>query len=213
VTVVAREGLFEYHLYTLPRRTTLRHNQEKQVRLLDAPSFSVGKQFVLRGEQHYYRDDWTSRAGARQKVAVAVTFRNSAAAGLGIPLPRGVVRAYKRDSAGQSQFVGENRMDHTPRDEEVTLDVGDAFDLAADRRQVDYKRLGGSELETAFEIRVRNRKAEPVIVRVVEPLWGQWTMVESSHPAKKTSAFEAEFQIPVPPGEETVLTYRVRYKL
>lgn len=210
VSVAARETLFEYHLYTLPRPTTLKQNQTKQVRLLDAPSFAVEKQFVLRGAARLFREDWSARPGPKQKVAVAVTFRNAAVAGLGMPLPRGVVRVYKRDSQARSQFVGENRMDHTPRDERVSLDVGDAFDIGAERRQTDYKRVG-NDIEVAFEIRIRNHKTDPVVVRVIEPVIGHWTMVESSHPAKKTAAFEAEFQLPVDPDAETVLTYRVRY--
>jgi hypothetical protein len=211
---VAREALFEYHLYTLPRPTTLKDNQTKQVRLLDAPSFAVAKSYLMRGSQTWYRQDWTGRPGPKQKVAVAVTFKNSEATGLGLPLPRGVVRVYKRDSSGQPQFVGENRIDHTPRNEEVSVDVGDAFDIAAERRQTDYKRLPNDpyQYESAFEIRIRNHKATPVVVRVIEPMLGDWTLVESSHPAKKISAFEAEYQLPVVPEEEAVLTYRVRYK-
>lgn len=211
---IARETLFEYHLYTLPRPTTVKQNQTKQVRLLDAPSFVVGKQYLMRGSQRYYREDWTGRPGPKQKVAVAVTFTNSEAAGLGLPLPRGIVKVYKRDSSGHPQFVGENRIDHTPRNEELSVDVGDAFDLAAERRQTDYKRLPGApyHFESAFEIKIRNHKAVPVVVRVIEPMLGDWTLVESSHPAKKISAFEAEYQLPVAPEQETVLTYRVRYK-
>jgi hypothetical protein len=211
---VARETLFEYHLYTLPRPTTLKANQTKQVRLLEAPSFAVAKEYRMYGAAGYYREDWTRRAIPRQNVAVVVTFTNSEAVGLGIPLPRGVVRVYKRDSAGRPQFVGENRIDHTARNEDLSIDVGDAFDIAAERRQTDFKRypVAPYEWESAFEIRVRNHKPTPVIVRVVEPMLGDWTLVESSHPAKKISAFEAEYQLPVAPEGETVLTYRARYR-
>ena len=209
---MAREGLFEYHLYTLPRPTTLAQKETKQVQLLDAPGFAVGKEYVLRTGRSY-REAWT-RTGPGEKVAVMVTFRNTEAAGLGLPIPKGIVRVYKRDSAGVSQLVGEDRVDHTPRGEQLRLEVGAAFDIAAERRQTDFKRMQVApyDYESAYEIRLRNRKAEPVVVRVIEPIGGEWSILESTYPAKKTAAFEAEFQIPVAVDEEAVLAYRVRVK-
>ncbi len=206
---VKEEGLFEYHLYTLPRPTTLKENQTKQVELLDAPSLRVSKDFVLRGDTSYYRSPW--RPGdPKQKVQVFVKFKNSEAAGLGLPLPKGVVRVYKRDKAGSPQFIGEDNVDHTPKDEEVALELGNAFDVAAERRQTDFKKIADRVYEAAFEVRLRNHKDTPITVRVVEPLGGDWTMVENSHPFTKPEAFTAEFAVPVPAGQETVLTYRVR---
>jgi hypothetical protein len=212
-TSIREEGLFEYHLYTLPRRTTLADKETKQVQLLDAPSFAVGKEYLLKARHSLYRQAWAA-SGSREKVAVMVTFRNTPAAGLGLPIPKGVVRVYKRDASGASQFVGEDRVDHTARNEEVRLEVGDAFDIAAERRQTDFKRLQVApyDYESAYEIRLRNRKAEPVVVRVIEPIGGEWNILESSHPAKKTAAFEAEFQVSLPPDQEAVVTYRVRVK-
>ena len=122
------------------------------------------------------------------------------------------MRVYKRDKAGSPQFIGEDRIDHTPKDEEVRLELGNAFDLAAERRQTDFNRIADNVFESAYEVKLRNHKDVPVTVRVIEPLGGDWTMLQNSHPFKKTSAFEAEFQVPVAPGQETVLSYRVRVK-
>jgi hypothetical protein len=205
------EALFEYHLYSLPRPTTLKQNQTKQVQLLDAPRVAVGKEYVLRGGGGYFRVPW--RIGdPREKVQVFLTFRNSEAAGLGLPLPKGIVRVYKRDSAGSPQFVGEDRIDHTPKDEEVRLELGNAFDVTAERRQTEFNRVADNVFESAYEIRIRNHKDVPVTVRVLEPVGGDWTMIQNSQPFKKPSAFEAEFQVPVAAGKEATLTYRVRVR-
>jgi hypothetical protein len=203
------EGLFEYHLYTLDRPTTLKDNQTKQVQLLDAPSFSVGKDYVLRGSNGYYRSVW-GREDVPEKVQVFLLFKNAEANGLGMPLPKGIVRVYKRDAGGSPQFIGEDSIDHTPKDEEVRLEMGNAFDLSAERKQTDFKRIASDVYESAFEIRLRNHKEGPVTIRVIEPIGGDWTMLQSSHPFKKTGAFEAESDVPVAPGQEAVLTYRVR---
>jgi hypothetical protein len=203
------EGLFEYHLYTLERPTTIRDNQTKQVQLLDASSFGVGKDYVLRGSSAYYRSVWGPQH-VPEKVQVFILFKNSKANGLGMPLPKGVVRVYKRDASGSPQFIGEDSIDHTPKEEEVRLEMGNAFDLSAERKQVDFKRIADRVFESAYEIRLRNHKDGPVTIRVIEPVGGDWTMVESSQPFEKTGAFEAEFDVPVAPDKEAVLTYRVR---
>jgi hypothetical protein len=181
------------------------------VQLLDAPQFSLGKEYLLRGGGGYFRGPWRP-VDAREKVQVFLKFKNAQAAGLGQPLPKGVVRVYKRDKAGSPQFIGEDRIDHTPKDEEVRLRLGNAFDLAAERRQTEFNRIADNVYESAYEVKLRNHKDVPVTVRVIEPLGGDWTMLQNSHPFKKASAFEAEFQVPVGPGQETVLTYRVRVK-
>jgi hypothetical protein len=204
------EGLFEYHLYTLQRPTTLKENQTKQVQLLDAPVVSVGKDYVLRGGGNYYQGPWASGPGEKEKVQVFLKFKNSEGAGLGQPLPKGIMRVYKRDKGGSPQFIGEDWIDHTPKDENVRLEMGNAFDVTAERKQTDYKRISPKTHESAYEVRIRNHKETPVTVRVIEPLGGDWTMVQSSIPSQKTAAFEAEFAVPVAPNQETVLTYRVR---
>jgi len=206
---MAEEAFFEYHLYTLPRPTTLKQNQTKQVQLLDAPRVSFEKDYVLRGTGGYYRGPWSGRRGD-EKVRVLLKMKNSEESGLGLPLPRGIVRVYKHDRAGSPQFIGEDRIDHTPQDETVELELGNAFDVSAERRQTDFERVSDRVFESAYEVRLRNAKDAPVTVRVVEPIGGDWKMLEHSHPFEKTEAFEATFTVSVAPGREAVLSYRVR---
>jgi hypothetical protein len=206
------EALFEYHLYTLDRRTTLKDNQSKQIGLLSAPHVTLRKDFVLESSARHFQ---ARRAPETfdQKVSVYVEFRNSADNGLGMPLPKGTVRVYQADSAGSLQFIGEDSVDHTPRDETVRIRMGSAFDLAASRVQTSWERVGQQVHEAAFKITLRNHKDRDVTVRVVEPVPGDWRVVESSHPHERTDAYTAEFRIPVPADGETVLTYRVRIRL
>ena len=210
VSGMREEGLFEYHLYTLERPTTIKDNQTKQVQLLDSPSFGVSKDYVLRGVDSYYRSLWSPESTPKDKVQVFLKFKNSKANGLGMPLPKGVVRVYKRDASGSPQFIGEDNVDHTPKDEEVRLEMGNAFDVSAERKQTDFKRIATNVYESAFEIKLRNHKEGPVTIRVIEPIGGDWTMVQNSQPFTKTGAFEAEFDVPVAPDKEAALTYRVR---
>jgi hypothetical protein len=206
---VQEEAFFEYHLYTLPRPTTLKEKQTKQVQLLDAAGVAVAKDYVLRGSGAYYRGPWHD-ADPKEPVAVFLKLRNEQAAGLGMPLPKGIVRVYKRDASGSPQFVGEDRIEHTPKDEELRLELGNAFDVAAERRQTDFRKLSERVFESAYEVRIRNHKEAPITVRALEPVGGDWTMVQNSHPFRKTSAFEVEFTVPAAAGQEAVLTYRVR---
>jgi len=141
---------------------------------------------------------------------VLLKMKNAAESGLGLPLPRGVVRVYKRDRAGSPQFIGEDRIDHTPKDETVELELGNAFDVTTQRRQTDFERVSDRVFESAYEVRLRSAKDAPVSVRVVEPIGGDWKMLEHSHPFEKTEAFEATFTVKVDPGREEVLLYRVR---
>ncbi len=203
------EAFFEYHLYSLPRPTTLKQNQTKQVQLLDAPRVALDKDYVLRGTGGYYRGPWSDPRG-RERIQVFLKLRNSEDAGLGTPLPKGIVRVYKNDRTGSPQFIGEDRIDHTPRDEVVELELGNAFDLSANRKQSDFERIAQRIFESSYEVRLRNAKETPVTVRVVEPIGGDWAMLSHSHPFEKTQAFEATFTVPVTPGEETVLRYTVR---
>jgi hypothetical protein len=203
-----QEDLFEYHLYTLPRPTTLKQNQTKQVELLSSAPFPVQKDYVLRGDTSFYRSAYPTKA--KQKVSVVLKFKNGEAQGLGSPLPAGTIRVYKNDRAGSPQFIGEDQVGHTPKDEELKLQMGSAFDVVAEKTQTDFKKLANNVTESAYEVRLRNHKEVPVTVRVLEPIGGDWTIVEHSLPFQKTQAFEAEFDVTVPPGKESVLTYRVR---
>src|SRR5215471_2160699 len=207
------QGFFEYHLYTLQRPTTIRDNETKQVSLLEAAGFSVNKEFVLNG-QHYYYTGYNSPGQAiKEKVGVYMQFRNSQQNKLGMALPAGTIRLYKKDDKGNQQFIGEDRIDHTPKDEDVRVKVGDAFDIVAERKQTDFKVLAsGHVYEYAYEIKIRNHKDGPVHVIVNEPIGGDWEMVASTFEARKTAAFAAQFNVPVAKDGEATLSYRVRVK-
>ncbi len=205
------ESFFEYHIYTLERPATVKDNQTKQISLVQAEDIPVRKELLFRGANYYY----TSRYGevlSNQKVGVFVEIENREKNHLGIPLPKGTVRVYKHDSSGSLQFVGEDSIDHTPRDEKVRIRLGDAFDVVGTRKQTDWKKIAYDTYEAAFEISLRNHKKEDVNVRVVEPIPGDWKMLSNSRGYTKSEAFTAEFQVPVPKDGETKLTYRVRMR-
>jgi hypothetical protein len=206
----AEQALFEYHLYTLPRHTTIADNQTKQVELLSAPGIAVTKTLELRGSPYYYGTTAVD-LGQRLKVGTYVTFRNQGGS-LGVPLPKGAVRVYKRDGSGTAQFVGSDTIDHTPKNETVRLHLGDSFDVTASKKQTDYRSLGGSVHESAYEIVLRNAKPAPETVQVVEPIPGDWTMLSSSARYDKTSASTATWPLRVPAEGSATLTYRVRVK-
>jgi hypothetical protein len=213
---MAEESLFEYHLYTLDRPTTLAVNQTKQVALLSASAVPVRKEYLLQGQNHYYSGSYGD-LGGKQKVGVFVEFDNKESSRLGMPLPKGIIRVYKRDSEGRAQFVGEDNVDHTPKNEQVRLKLGDAFDVTARRKQTDFKSLGrqgkfGYVYESAFEVELKNAKKEAVTVSLLEPLPGDWEVLQSSHPFTKEAAGTARFKVAVPAEGSAKLTYRVRVK-
>ena len=210
-----QEALFEYHLYTLPRPTTLAENQTKQVALMSATRVPVKKEFLLAGADYYYSDRHGD-LGQKMKVGVFVEFANRGE-GLGVPLPRGTVRVYKKDGAGNAQFVGEDRIDHTPKNETVRLKLGDAFDVTADKKQTDFKKVGGSGrynyvYESAYELVIKSAKAEAVTVTVREPMPGDWTMLAESQRHVKAASDTAEWQVRVPAEGTATLTWRVRVR-
>jgi len=205
------EGFFEYHMYTLQRPSTIKDNQTKQISLLNAFSIPVKKELLFSGERYYYYSQY-NQAATSQKVGVFVEIWNKKENNLGIPLPKGTVRVYKQDAEGSLQFIGEDAIGHTPKDEKIRIKLGDAFDVVGSRKQTDWKKIAYDTYETAFEISLRNHKKEDVLVKVVEPIPGDWTMLSSSYTFKKTNAFAAEFDIPVPKDSEAKLTYRVRMR-
>ena len=207
------QGFFEYHMYTLQRPTTIRDNETKQVSLLEAAGFEVKKEFVLNGQHYYYAGYNSPGQPIKEKVGVYMQFRNSQQNKLGMPLPAGTVRLYKKDDKGNQQFIGEDRIDHTPKDEDVRVKVGDAFDIVAERKQTDYKVIvSGHMYEYAYEIKIRNHKDGPITVVVNEPIGGDWEMVSSTFEARKTAAFAAQFNVPVAKDGEATLSYRVRVR-
>ena len=206
------QGFFEYHLYTLQRLTTIGDNETKQVSLLEAAGFNVKKEFVLNGQRYYYTNYNNPGQPIKEKVGVYIQFRNSQQNKLGMPLPAGTIRLYKKDDGGNQQFIGEDKIDHTPKDEDVRVKVGDAFDIVAERKQTDYRVIARNVYEYAYEIKIRNHKDGPVNVIVNEPIGGDWEMISSTFEAKKTAAFAAQFNVPVAKDGEATLSYRVRVK-
>jgi hypothetical protein len=206
------QGFFEYHMYTLQRPASIRDNETKQVSLLEAAGFEVKKEFVLNGQHYYYAGYNSPGQPIKEKVGVYIQFRNSQLNKLGMPLPAGTIRLYKKDDKGNQQFIGEDKIDHTPKDEDVRVKVGDAFDIVAERKQIDYKVIARNVYEYAYEIKIRNHKESPISVVVNEPIGGDWEMVSSTFEAKKTAAFAAQFNVPVAKDGEAILSYRVRVR-
>lgn len=210
------ESLFEYHLYSLAHPTTIADNQTKQVALLDAPGVDVGKELLVQGDQRAYREP---RGELAQELAVTVylTATNDEDSNLGLPLPAGIVRIYQRDSQGNAQFIGEDRIDHTPKNERIRLKLGQSFDVTAERKQTEFKKLSGTgpwqyQFEGAYEILVKNAKSEPETVVIQERIPGDWTMLEESAPHEKGNANTAVWRLEVPAEGETRLSYRVRVR-
>lgn len=213
---MAEESLLEYHLYTLDRPTTIAENQTKQVSLLAASQVPVRKELLLRGADYYYSSSY-GELGQKMKVGVFVEFDNKESARLGMPLPKGIIRVYKKDGAGNAQFVGEDSIDHTPKNEKVRLKLGEAFDVTADKKQTDFKKLpnptkGTTMFESAYEIVLKNAKKEAVTVTVQEPIPADWKIIKSSHAYEKAASNTAVWHIDVPAEGKTTLTYRVQVK-
>lgn len=205
------QAFFEYHLYSLQRPTTVKDNQTKQVSLLNANQVPVTKRFLYYGADYYYRTQYGVPI-SNQKVGVYIEMANKKDHHLGMPLPKGTVRVYKTDTDGGLQFVGEDHIAHTPKDEIVKIKMGEAFDLVAERKQTDWRKLGESTYEVAFEVSIRNHKDSPVTVSVIEPIPGDWTILRSSHEYKKIEAHTVQFDIPVKKDEEAKLAYKVRVR-
>lgn len=207
----AEEGFFEYHLYSLDRRTTVADNESKQMELLAARDIGLTKKFLVVGQPAWYRSR-TGDLGRDLPVGVFLEVKNAEKNHLGMPLPAGTVRVYKRDQGGAQQFAGEDRIRHTPRDETLTLKVGDAFDVVATRTQTDYKVLGTKpfDAEVAFEVVLRNHKTDAITVTLREPVGGEWKVVESSHPAVSVDARTIGFDVRVPARGEATVRYRAQ---
>ncbi|MDQ6941348.1 MAG: DUF4139 domain-containing protein [Candidatus Eremiobacteraeota bacterium] len=203
------QALFEYHLYTLPRNTTVADNQTKQVDLLFAPHVAVTKTLELRGNGDYYNSR-NADLGTRLKLGTHVSFVNQGGS-LGIALPKGALRVYKRDNSGQEQFVGSDSIDHTPKGETIRLHLGDSFDVTANKKQTGFRVItSGHTYESEYEIVLRNAKPVAQNVLVVEPVSGDWSILRSSAPYRKSSSSTVSWSLRVPPGGSTTLTYGVR---
>jgi hypothetical protein len=217
---MTEKSFFEYHLYTLGRPTTLADNSSKQVEMASAAGIPVKKLFVYDGVQgvqwtEFYGDAYADPGyglASGKKVAVFFELQNKKSEGLGIPLPKGRVRVYKKDDDGSLQLAGEDAIDHTPKDEKVRVKMGEAFDVVGERKRVNFT-SGKRWLEETFEIRVRNHKETDVAVTIVEHLyrWSGWKVSDSSHKWEKKDAQTIEFPVTVKKDGEAVVTYTVRY--
>jgi hypothetical protein len=203
------KAFFEYHIYDLQRKTTIKDNQTKQVSLFEATDALIQKELLVYGTKSYftrlYRDQ-----NPKQPVNVYIKFKNSQDNSLGMPLPAGIMRLYKQDSDKSLQFIGEDRIEHTPKDEEVRLKVGETFDVVAERIQTDYRQIATRLYESEWEITLRNHKEEDITVGAVEPLFGNWVVISNNYPYKKVDAFTIRFDVMVPRDGEVKLKYRVK---
>jgi hypothetical protein len=207
---MAQEAFSDYHLYTLARKTTINNNETKQVSMLGGTGVPVQKRYVVDGQAVYYHNAQHPGAPIKDVVQVYYQLKNEEKAGLGMPMPAGVVRVYQADSKGGVQFVGEDAITHTPKDETLELKIGNAFDVVSERNQIDFEKFGGNVYEVEYEITLRNHKTTAIAVEVNEPIGGTWRMLRSSHEWTKTAAWAARFTVPVAAGGTAVLKYRVR---
>jgi len=194
------KAFFEYHLYTLQRPATLRNNQIKQLSLFPTATIPVKKMYGYDGSKN------------EKKVNVKLMFTNSETNGLGIPVPAGKVRVYKSDEDQSQVFLGEDQIDHTPKDEEIRLYVGDAFDVVGERKQMGMKQLSDRSREETWQIKLRNHKKEGIEVLVTEHCRGDWEVRESSHTYDKKDTDTLEYSIPVKKDEEVIVKYTVLYR-
>jgi hypothetical protein len=219
---MTEKSFFEYHLYTLARPTTLADNSSKQVEMASAAGVPIKKLFVYDGAENLYYGAfgdsgyWDPGYGLQsgKKVSVLLEFQNKKAEGLGIPLPKGRVRVYKKDDDGSLQFAGEDSIDHTPKDEKVRVKMGEAFDIVGERKRSNFASdLKGRRFEETFEIKLRNHKDSDATVTVVEHLyrWNNWKIIGASAKYEKMDAQTIEFTVPVPKDGEATVTYTVKY--
>jgi hypothetical protein len=214
VAEATQEALMDYHLYSFERPTSIADNQTKQLALLSAGAVPVRREYLLAGNEYYYRDRQAQQfgqIGQKLKPAVFLEFENKGGQ-LGKPLPAGIVRVYAKDSKGAAQFVGEDRIEHTAKNEKLKLRLGEAFDITAERKQTGYKRIADNQTESSWRIELRNAKDEAVTVRVQEPMPGDWEMVQESQKHTKESARVASWNVAVPADGKVVLDYTVRVK-
>ncbi|MFC1485916.1 DUF4139 domain-containing protein [Candidatus Latescibacterota bacterium] len=193
-------ALFEYHLYELEGRTTVQNNEIKQIALFEPTIAAV--QILLIFDPQVDQDN----------VTAMIEFVNRDEDGLGMPLPAGVVRVYTRDTDGAIEFVGEDRIDHTPEDEEVRLTLGSSFDITAERRVMETQRISQRVRDDTIEIELRNRKDEPVTITAVEHLWGSWDIVRTTDTFTRKDAYTAECTVTLPARTEKIIAFTVRYQ-
>jgi hypothetical protein len=207
---MSQESFSDYHLYTLGRKTSINNNETKQLSMLNGTGVPVRKRYVVEGQAVYYHNQRHPGSPIKDLVQVYYELKNEERGGLGVPMPGGIVRVYQSDSKGSVQFVGEDRIDHTPKDETLNLKIGNAFDVVCERNQIDFQRISSNTHDVEYEITLRNHKSTPITIEVNEPVGGTWRMLRSSHEWTKTAAWAAQFKVPVAAESSAVLKYRVR---
>jgi hypothetical protein len=209
---MTQENFSEYHLYTVTRRTSIHDNESKQISLLSGTNIPIAKTLVAEAQPYYFRVSQGIGNPIPEPVMVYYNFKNDQKSGLGMPIPAGTVRVYQADSKGNIQFAGEDNIEHTPKDENLRIHVGNAFDVVCERKQMDYKKLSNNLSEMEYQITLRNHKDGPVTVEVREPVGGDWEIENSNFPSTKLDATTIGFQIPVEKDGTATLDYRVRVK-
>jgi hypothetical protein len=205
-----QESFSEYHLYSLGRKTSVEDKETKQISLLQGTNVPVNKVFVVNGQGNYYRTQQSPGSPLKDPVMVYYKFKNEEKAGLGMPLPAGTVRVYQKDSKGGLLFAGEDRINHTPKDETITIHIGNAFDVVSEHKQTDFKKVDTHTWELEYEITLRNHKDSAITVELNEPIGGDWEMLSSNFKFTKTAAFAAQFQVPVEKDGTATVKYRAR---
>ena len=217
------KAFFEYHMYTMQRPTSIRDKETKQLALLNASNVAAVKEMIYDGRKGWFsgwwypgRTDLDPGAGYDtsdyHKVNVILEVNNSKDNHMGMPLPKGTIRVYKLDDDGSQQFIGEDTIDHTPKDEKIRLYIGDAFDVVGDHKRTDYQKPSPRVVIESFEVSVRNHKDSAVNVKVVEHVWSDWDITQSSAKHIKKDARTIEFPISVPANGETKVTYTIKTK-
>lgn len=206
------ERFFEYHLYSLPRKVTVKNNQTKQLSLLQALGFKVTRTLKVRNNSPGMYYSAYSGPVIKQHPEVYIEFKNSKKSGLGIPLPKGIVRAYQESSDGSVLLIGEDRIKHTPKNEKVSLKMGEAFDVTVERKQTNFEKLGRNLVELEWEIRLRNAKNIPDRVVLEEYLPGEWKFISNPAKFKKISSNWVKTEVSIPAEGEKVVTYKIRIR-
>jgi hypothetical protein len=211
---MVEQAAFEYHLYSLERPTTIKENQTKQVAMLSAADVPVEKKYLITNAANVWGNyGYNFGEGPRQNAAVKLKFKNEEKSHLGMPLPSGIVRVYKKDPNGNTLFVGEDHIDHTPKNERVDLTLGEAFDITARAKQTNYTKLADDLYENAYEVEIKNAKKEKVTVDLREAFPGEWKMLDETQKHEKLDSNTAQWLVDVPAEGSTVVKYSVRIKL
>lgn len=216
------KSFFEYHMYTMERPTTIANNETKQLSLMNAESVKVKKEMIYDGRGQWFRGWWYPGISGDpgggydtsnyHKVNVVLELENSKENNMGMPLPKGKIRVYKLDDDGSQQFVGEDTIDHTPRDEKIRLYIGDAFDVIGEYKRTNYEKIADHVFEETFEVQIKNHKETAVDVKIVDHVWGDWKITQSTVESVKKDATTIEFPINVPSNGEKTITYTIRIK-